>query len=235
MNLRAFRLFVLMLTACSALGLAAAGTPPTSIATYECIGLYWSAPEALQAGECTVQFRREGGDSWVAGLPLVYDARDREFRGSIVGLAPNTPYEIALTVRGATTRLTARTRSDQFPIGETTHLPAGDSTQDFAIKKSGTPDAYHLVTVPPGGRVSLDAMNKAAANLVIDADYVIVRGLELRNAAQHGILIKAGRHDIVVENCCLPDLGSTTTTRFRLRARWSAIRSHARHSRRRCP
>jgi hypothetical protein len=36
-------------------------------------------------------------------------------------------------------------------------------------------------------------------NIVIDADYVIVRGVELRNAATHGILIKAGHHDIVVE------------------------------------
>ena len=177
---------------------------PMAVSTYECIGLYW---KVAPAPECAAEYRVENTGAWRRALPLVYDPRDGEFRGSIVGLVPGTAYEIRLKAGGAATTLQARTRSDRFPIGETTHLPAGDSTQDFTITKSGTPDAYHLVTAPPGGRVTLDAMNKAAANLVIDADYVIVRGLELRNAAQHGILIKARRQHVVVENCRITGWG----------------------------
>lgn len=78
-----------------------------------------------------------------------------------------------LTAGGQTAAQKTRTRSDQFPIGETTHLPTGHTTQDFTITKSGTADAYHLVTIPLGARVTLDAMNKAAANLVIDAGEVL--------------------------------------------------------------
>lgn len=205
MNPRALRLFLLV-AACSALRLAAAETAPAAVATYECLGLYWSAPEAR---DCTVQYRREGADAWRAALPLVYDARDHEWRGSLVGLAPDTPYEIKLRAGEREATLTARTRSDQFPIGETTTLPAGDSTEGFTIKKSGTAQGYHLVAPPAGGRTTLDAMNRGS-NLVIDADYVIVRGVELRNAATHGILIKAGHHDIVVEQCHIYGWGRFT-------------------------
>ena len=183
---------------------AAKADEPTAVATYECIGLYWKTPASAQG---TAQYRVEGAGEWKRALPLVYDARDSEFRGSIVGLAPGTAYEVRLAAGDREATLKTRTRSDRFPTGETTELPAGDSTQDFTIAKSGTPEAYHLITVPPGARVTLDAMNKAAANLVIDANYVIVRGLELRNAAQHGILIKAGRHDVVIENCHIAGWG----------------------------
>jgi hypothetical protein len=50
-------------------------------------------------------------------------------------------------------------------------------------------------------RATLDVANQADNNVIIDADYVIVRGLELRNAGRHGILIKPGRHHIVIEDC----------------------------------
>ncbi len=184
--------------------LGAADAPPTAIATYECIGLYWQTSEA---SECGVQFRREGADAWRAALPPAYDARDREFRGSLVGLTPDTPYEIKLRAGDREATLLVRTRSDRFPIGETTHLPAGDSTETVTVAKSGTPHAYHLVTVPPGTRATLDAMNRGVANVVVDADYVIVSGIELKNAAQHGVLIKAGRHDVVVEDCRIAGWG----------------------------
>jgi hypothetical protein len=182
----------------------ASGATPSAIATYECIGLYWKTPEAREGA---AEFREQGAATWRRALPLVYDPRDGEYRGSIVGLQPATAYEIRLTAGGRSASLTTRTRSDQFLIGETTHLPAGDSTGNFTIVKSGTPQGYHLVTVPPGARVTLNAMNRSEANLVIDADYVIVRGLELRNAARHGILIKAGRQHIVIENCRITGWG----------------------------
>ena len=195
MNPRVLRL-ILLIAACATSHLVAAGeSAPTAIATYECISVYWASSEAR---ECAVQFRREGADAWRAALPLVYDARDHEYRGSIVGLASDTPYEVKLRAGENETTLKARTRSDQFPIGETTTLPAGDSTQSFTITKSGTPQGYHLVAPPAGARTTLDAKNHGS-NLIIDADYVLVRGVELRNAATHGILIRAGHHDIVVE------------------------------------
>ena len=47
----------------------------------------------------------------------------------------------------------------------------------------------------------LNLKNVSNNGIEIDADYVIVRGVEIRNAAIHGIRIKRNRHDIVVEQC----------------------------------
>ncbi|MBI5768948.1 MAG: right-handed parallel beta-helix repeat-containing protein [Verrucomicrobia bacterium] len=187
----------------TSLGAVAADSPPVAVATFECLGLYWKTPEAR---ECTVQYRREGATAWRGALPLVFDARDGEWRGSIVALAPDTAYEIKLRAGEREATLTARTRRDQFPIGVTTTLPPGDSADGLTITQSGSPQGYHLVTVPAGGRSTIDVRNRGS-NLVIDADYVIVRGIELRNAAAHGILIKAGHHDIVVEQCHISGWG----------------------------
>jgi hypothetical protein len=183
---------------CSGLALGQPAAAPAAVTTFECIGLYW---KTAAASECSVGFRREGEADWRAALPLVFDERDGEFRGSIVGLVPNTPYEVRLKAGDREATLTARPRDDRFPVGETTALPTGDNVQEVIVTKSGTAQAYHLVTVAPGGRTTLDAVNHFATNVTVDADFVIVRGLEMRNAATHGVLIKAGHHDVVVEDC----------------------------------
>lgn len=186
------------------LGFPLLADEPSAVATFECIGLYWKTGPLP---ECSVQYRVEGAAAWRKGLPLVYDARDGEFRGSVVGLIPATAYEFKLGDGTREAILTARTRDERFPIGETTALPAGDSADPVTISRSGTAQGFHLVTVPAGKRVTIDTMNRGPAAVVIDADFVIVRGLELRNAAQHGILIKRGHHDVVVEDCHISGWG----------------------------
>ncbi|MHC4146534.1 MAG: right-handed parallel beta-helix repeat-containing protein [Planctomycetota bacterium] len=49
--------------------------------------------------------------------------------------------------------------------------------------------------------MTIDVRNAHDYTCVIDADYVIVRGIEFKNAAIHGILIKSGSHDNVIEDC----------------------------------
>lgn len=169
-----------------------------AVATYECLGLTWRTNEA---GECRVSYQVMGTEAWVPVLGLVYDPRDGEYRGSIVGLKADTAYRVKLQVGEREALIDVRTRSDRFAVGETTILPAGDSVGTIEIAKSGTAQAYHLVTPPPQTRSTLNVYGRAPYNIVIDADYVIVRGVETRNAALHGILIKAGRHDVVIENC----------------------------------
>ena len=170
-----------------------------AVSTYECLGLYHKSPDV---GECKVRFRAQGAAQWRDGLPLWYDARMGEYRGSLVYLQPDTPYIIELMLGGkAVTVPGARTRSDKFPIGKTTTIKGGESYDPIIITESGTPDAYHLVTVPPGERVSIDVANGADNTVTVDADYVIVRGLELKNARKHGLYIGKGHHDIVVEDC----------------------------------
>ncbi|MFT3784416.1 MAG: right-handed parallel beta-helix repeat-containing protein [Nibricoccus sp.] len=169
-------------------------------ATYECLGLVWRTPDQ---GEYQLSYQIDGKDAWHPVLPLVYDARDGEYRGSIVGLKADTAYRVKLKAGEREAVVEARTRSDRFPIGETTALPAGDSTKTVEITKSGTAQGYHLVTPPAQTRSTIDVYGRANYNIVVDADYVIVRGVEARNAAIHSILIKAGHHDVVIEDCHL--------------------------------
>jgi hypothetical protein len=173
---------------------------PYAVATFDCIGVYYKV-DGEKAGECEVSYRKAGSDQWKPGLPLWFDERDNEFRGSIVGLQPGTEYDVLLMYDGKDKKLQATTRSEQFPVGKTTYLENGVTTEELHITEPGTPDAWHLVTPKAGARATIDTENFQDCNVVVEASYVIVRGLELKNAARDGILIKEGVHDVVVEDC----------------------------------
>jgi hypothetical protein len=179
-------------------------TNPYAIGTFESLGVYFRSPDVGQVG---IRFRPAGETKWREGLPLWRDAREGEYRGRIVQLKPGRAYEVELLAGGKTVDLSTRTRSDVFPVGKTTAVPAGDSYRPIVVSESGTPGAYHLVTVPKGARSTLDVANTAPVIVTVDADYVIVRGLELLNAGQHGILIRKGHHDVVVEDCHIAGWG----------------------------
>lgn len=168
------------------------------VPTYECGGIYWKRGED---GSCKVRYKEAGKSAWQQGQDLVYDGRDGEYRGSIVRLSPDTEYEVEVSTSGAKAASTFKTRSDHFSIGKTTHLPENESDKPVVITESGTPDAYHLVTVAENSKSVLNMKNVYDYGIEIDADYVIVRGIEIRNAAIHGIRIRENRHDIVIEQC----------------------------------
>jgi hypothetical protein len=171
---------------------------PNAVCTYECASVYWKTPEN---GACKIRYKDAKSNSWKDGFDLVYDARDSEYRGSIINLTANTEYQVELSTASAKTQLKLKTRSDNFPIGKTTLLPADESDTTIVITESGTPDAYHLVTVPANNKSVLNIKNVWNNGIEIDADYVIVRGVEIRNAKVHGIRIRRNRHDIVIEEC----------------------------------
>jgi hypothetical protein len=191
------RLLALFLCAAAAFT-APPGTSVRAIPTFESIGLYHSSKASGEG--CRVQYRAAGDSSWRAGYPLVYDERERQYRGSIVELKPDTSYDIELTCGDRPVTLQSRTRSEQFSIGRTTHLEGGRTDQTITIREGGTADAWHLVTPAPGTKFVSDVFNGADYNIVVEADYVILRGLELRNAAVHAILIRKGVQHVVVED-----------------------------------
>jgi hypothetical protein len=169
-----------------------------AVATYECIGLYFKSPDL---GQCDVQFRRDGASNWRDAYPLVYDSRDNQYRGSIVGLQPDTSYSVKITLKSKSHELSCKTRNDSFPIGKITYLDGGISSKPLVITESGTPEAYHLITPAKDTRATIDVRNAENYTCVIDANYVIVRGVEFSNAAIHGLVIKSRRHDNIIEDC----------------------------------
>lgn len=173
-------------------------TNPYAVTTFECAGIYWKTAES---DLCKVRYKEIKSTTWRDNLELVYDPKDGEYRGSIINLTPYKDYEIELTTGSAKTNLKIKTRNDNFPIGKTTILPAGESDKPVLITESGTPEAYHLVSVPQNSKSVLNLKNISENGIEIDADYIILRGIEIRNASMHGIRIRKNHHDVVIEQC----------------------------------
>lgn len=174
------------------------------VPTFESLGIYYN--RAIAKSECAVSYRSGGGE-WRQGYPLVYDAREKQYRGSLVGLTPNTAYEIRMEADGAKVEFAARTLSDAFPVGKTTFLEAGTADAPLVIHEGGTESAWHLVTPAAGKKFVSDVFNLSEYNVVVEADYVILRGLELKGAAVDGILIRKGVQHVVVEDCHITGWG----------------------------
>jgi len=176
----------------------AAPAGPRAVATFESLGLYWTPPSDPGAAGCPVRYRKSGDAQWKNGLPLWYDARNRECRGSLVRLAPGTTYEVELSIAGAhaAATLAAKTWSERFPIAKTVTVSSGSETLN--ITQGGSPDGYVLYTGAAG--TTIDVANKAANNVTISAPYVIVRGLTLKGAQRDAIDLLKGAHDVVIED-----------------------------------
>src|SRR2546423_14335746 len=91
--------------------LAAAAEPaPRAVATFESLGVYWAPGADPGAGGCELRYRKAGEKDWRNALPMWFDARNRECRGSIVQLAPGSAYELELkTQDGRAAQLKAQT------------------------------------------------------------------------------------------------------------------------------
>jgi len=179
-----------------------------AVPTFECIGLYWKAPGGSAGQPCEARYRISGTTEWKPGLPLWFDARHQEYRGSLVHLQPGTGYEVELALKGSQTRarLQTRTWSESFPVGKTIAC-AADSNQTLTIAESGTPEGYTLCE--PAGKegATIDVANAADHCIVVKASHVIIRGLTLKGARIHGILLGPGAHDVVIENCDISGWG----------------------------
>ena len=205
---------------------------PRAVPTFHCIGLYWSPQEGGDDIVCRVRYRLVNSDEWKEALPLWFDARGpeqhsqtlsnsslgdgapkpqhefaRQYRGSIVNLAPGTEYDIELSLEGTEVRrrIKAKTWGEHFPIGKAVVLPE-TSHETLVIEQSGSPESYILYAPAPGKTATIDARNRIDHCVEINASYVIVRGLALKDARSHAIRIIDG-HDIVIEECDISGWG----------------------------
>lgn len=181
---------------------------PEAVATFECLSLSWAPPGGAVDNACTVRYRVEGKGEWREALPLWFDARNGEYRGSIVRLRPGTAYDVSLSLKkgGQTTTLRKQTWSERYPVARTVTLPPGISTESLVITEGGTPEGYVVYTAPQGG--AIDVAGAADDCVVVQVPYVILRGLTLRGARRNGIrLEQGGLRDVVVERCDISGWG----------------------------
>jgi hypothetical protein len=199
-----------VLTCALTIGRVYAATP-TTVSTFESIGLYWNVSGGSTSNTCRVQYRVQGASSWREGFPLWYNIRtdfpadydqySNQYRGSIVHLESGTTYEIRLTLdTGENETVTASTWPESFPVGRVVYLPE-NSTETLVIDESGTADGYLVYTHAPDATATIDVQGERENCIYIDASYVIVRGLRLTEAQVDAIKINYGATDIVVEEC----------------------------------
>ncbi len=188
--------------------LMVASPSPSAVPTFECIGLYWKPADGAESTICQVNYRATEAKNWRQAYPLWFDKRDREYRGSIVHLKPDTEYEIKLSLQGSSnqTTLHGKTWTENFPIAKTIHLPER-SRQTLTIEPSGKSDGYILYAPKPQGAATIDVVNRQDCCIVVKASYVIIRGLNLKNARIHGIRIMDNVHDVIIENCDISGWG----------------------------
>ncbi len=192
-------------------GLTLPSTNTKAIATFESLGLYWTPPANPGSAGCNAQFRKAGDAAWRNALPMWYDARNNECRGSIVYLTPNTDYQVQFSLPGAqpVAQLAARTWSENFPIARTVTVPSGSST--LAITEGGTASGYVLYTAAAGGS-TIDVANGQVNNVTIAAPYVILRGFTLKGAQKDAVRLQQGAHDVVIEDNDISGWGSYSGT-----------------------
>ncbi|MHA1231698.1 MAG: right-handed parallel beta-helix repeat-containing protein [Candidatus Helarchaeota archaeon] len=175
---------------------------PIAIPTFNCIGIYWSPSDGAKNKECEVRYRPLGYSQWKKALPLWFDERNSEYRGSIVNLSSGTLYEIQLTLVGTNTeeKFTAKTWDEDFPIAKTIILPEY-SSQSLEIKQSGSPSGYILYTHAPEKSSIIDVNNdyEACIKITGDASYIIIRDVVLKGGIKYGIYITDNAHDIIIE------------------------------------
>jgi hypothetical protein len=182
------------------------GTPQSDIAravcTFESIGLYWTPGGGAEDKICQVHYRPAGEQPWHEALPLWFDKRIGEYRGSIVQLHSATTYEVRLELAGgAPVELKAVTWNETFPIAKTVEVD-DMSGKTLAVDQSGTPQGYVLYTHRAGSpTATLDGADKVDQCVEVKAAYVILRGLTIRAPKINGIVLGEGSHDIVIEQC----------------------------------
>ncbi|MBN2495536.1 MAG: right-handed parallel beta-helix repeat-containing protein [Deltaproteobacteria bacterium] len=186
--------------------------PPDAeaVPTFHCVGLTWAPAGGAADRACRVRYRLFADSAWREALPLWFDARDGEYRGSIVQLEPESRYQIELELAGTAQRtaLVVDTWSESFPIGETVYLPESAS-EALVISGGGSPEGYTLYTHEPGKTAAIDVGGSARADIEIEdgAAYAIIRGLTLRAGDEHGIFFRGAAHDIVIEECDISGWG----------------------------
>lgn len=187
-----------------------------AIPTFECLSLKLPfRGDANGNATCTPRYRAAGEADWRTGHPLWADRDRGQFRGSLVGLRPGAAYEVELRCADPdgvsppqTVALTAQTWSESFPIADTVWVEPGTHTQPLRIERSGSAAGYILYSGRPGREQDtiIDVGGAADNDVTVNGDYVIVRGLTLRNAGTNAVNILQ-RHHVVIERCTITGWG----------------------------
>lgn len=191
-----------------------------AVATFAAIGIGVEFSGGLSSQTTgRVRYRPEGDTLWREGPGLVPCIAERQLRGSLFGLTPDTAYEIECQLvdpavqTAAPLVLHARTWQEQVPIAETRVLPAPDSGGVVKIDARGKPDAWILYRPAAEGPVEIAAAAKGEqALLITNAAYVIVEGVVLRGGRRDAVRVAKSQH-VRIRHCDIAGWGDPGTAK----------------------
>ncbi len=192
-----------------------------AVPTFHSIGVHLNYAGGLtdqSAGR--VRYRAAGAPEWLDGLPLVPCGSERQLRGSLLALTPDTAYEIECRLTSpaddagqppAVVMLRARTWPEDVPVAEVRTLPAGTTNGMLRIAAQGKPDGWICYRPAPGGGATVDAGSGADYALLLEnAAYVLVEELALRGGRRDAVRV-AKSHDVRIRRCDIAGWGDPGT------------------------
>jgi fibronectin type 3 domain-containing protein len=218
------RLLLLLFSLFFCFSAAATTADPSIVSTFHSVGIHWeTGPGSATEPACSVRYRVQGASTWTDGHDLWWDWRaaydddkfgfqppdaaalSQSFRGSLVELQEGTTYEIELAVDGGETWSgTTTTRSSIWQIANRITLPT-TINGTYVITQGGSAETGYVLYEPAGDSATVVG---GVSNVRVQASYVIVRGLTLKDAEKSALLIEMNRHDVVVENCDISNWGT---------------------------
>ncbi len=194
---------------------ASAGNVRLKVAAFEvdplfnACSFYFKSP---RRDGLAVSYRKKG-DRWLRAFPPVYVKEDGMYRGSIVHLNEDTPYELRIAAANGhvLAQQDFRTWSSEIPIAKTIVLDETNFGGRLSVKESGSADGWIKITAKKGFVLRNDRTGP-----LIELDnvkYVILEGLTLRGGLKEAISIRKCDHVRVV-NCDIAGWGRIGVQRF---------------------
>ncbi len=216
----------------------------TLTATIESIGFRQAfSGDADGDNSATVQYRTTGVGVWHnayapytdrrATLNSVANPYANQFRGSIVGLASNTSYEVIVSVTDpdnggqvsqitgtvSTVNTSPTTGGSTITVtndatlasalgsvnpGQTIHLNAGTYAA-FTVSRPGTSGAWINIE-GEGAGTSIVSGTGTSQNILVSSNYIILQHLTLSASDASGIIVSASQHDLLIQNNTLQNV-----------------------------
>ena len=190
----------------------------TFVSCSVCFGA--SAPIAGLSLEC-----RAAGGEWKAQPQPPYFPETKDYRGSILGLAEDTAYDVRLVAGGKTlAQGSVRTWASEVKVAKTIYIEQKDLAKPpMKISEKGTPDGWIRYTTRPGTVLrGIEGWTFA----VHGAAYVLLDNLTIEGAPQATSVIHVeDSTGVRIRNCEISGWGRTGEARYDQKCfgkRWDA-------------
>lgn len=174
-------------------------------ATFANASVYFGAMTPITG--LVLEYRAVGG-AWQQAREMPYFSETKDYRGSIMGLAEDTDYEIRLVADGKTmAQGRVRTWASAVKVAKTVYLDPETVTYPVKIADKGSPDGWIRYTTKPGQKL----VNKKGLGFDVDgAEYVLLDDLVVEGAPQAGCVIEVkNSKGVRIRNCEITGWGRT--------------------------